>query len=74
MSNNSLVDDVEGGDAPDIEIQSLGKNNAPVSGSNYSSVGSLFDKRTVSCNFLHELSATNAKAPRLGNLPKSDSL
>ena len=74
MSNNSSVNDVEGGDAHDIELQSLGINNAPVSGSNNSSVGSLFDKRTVSCTFLHELSAVYTKVPRLGNLPKSDSL
>ena len=34
----------------------------------------MFQKRTISCTFLHELSATNSKAPRLGNLLKSDSL
>ena len=45
-----------------------------VSGSNNSSVGSLFDKRTVSCSFPHELCSTKTKAPRLGDLPKSYTL
>ena len=66
--------DAEVGDAHDIELQALGNNDAPVSGSNNSSVGSLFDKRTVSCSFPHELCSTKTKAPRLGDLPKSYSL
>ena len=56
---------VEVGDVQDIELQSLGNNNASFSGSNNILVRGLFEEHSASCILPHELNSMNAKVPHM---------
>ena len=61
----SESNNVEVGDVQDIELQSLGNNNASFSGSNNILVRGLFEEHSASCILPHELNSMNAKVPHL---------